>query len=50
MAIKMLWTGLVFILAIIPALKAFGINASEVVVLVGAILMLIGLVLLWMDK
>jgi hypothetical protein len=50
MGTKLLWTGLTFILAVIPALKAFGINASEVVVLVGAIFMFIGTLLIWMDK
>ena len=47
---KLLWTGLTFIVAVIPALKAFGLQASEVLVLVGAIIMLIGLFLLWQDK
>lgn len=47
---KFLWVGLTFILAIVPALAAFGIHASDVIVLVGAILMLIGAVLLVMDR
>lgn len=50
MGTKLLWTGLTFIVAIVPALKAFGLAASNVLVLVGAILMLIGLFLLWNDK
>lgn len=47
---KLLWTGLTFVVAVVPALKAFGLAASDVLVLVGAILMIIGLVLYWMDK
>ena len=50
MGIKLLWTGLTFAIAIVPALKAFGLPANEVLVLVGAIIMVIGLVLLWQDK
>jgi hypothetical protein len=50
MGTKMLWTGLTFILAIIPALRAFGINANEVVILVGAIFMFIGTILIWIGK
>lgn len=49
MGIKLLWTGLVFILAIRPALEAFGLKTSDVIVLVGAIIMFIGLVALWLE-
>jgi len=47
---KLLWTGIVFILALTPALDAFGLAVNEVVVLVGAILMIIGLILYWLDR
>lgn len=47
---KLQWTGLAFILAVVPALEAFGLAASGVLVLVGAILMIIGNVMMWMDK
>ena len=50
MGTKLLWTGVTFILAIGPALDAFGLHASSVLVLVGAILMVIGCILLWLDK
>ena len=50
MGLKLMWTGIVFILAVVPALAAFGLAASEALVLVGAILAIIGLVLMWMDK
>ena len=50
MGLKLLWTGLTFVVAVVPALAAFGLAASEVLVLVGAILMIIGLVLLWLDR
>lgn len=50
MANKFLWIGLTFILAVTPALRAFGLQSSEVLVLVGAILMVIGCILLLMDK
>jgi len=45
-----MWTGLVFILAIVPVLNAIGLNASEVFVLVGAVLMVIGCILHWLNK
>lgn len=47
---KLLWTGLVFILALTPALAAIGLSVNGVVILVGAILMVIGLILYWMNK
>jgi hypothetical protein len=47
---KLLWTGLVFIIALLPFLKLLGINGSDVIVLVGATLMVIGCVLMWMNK
>lgn len=50
MAGKLLWTGLTFILAFVPFLKALGLNGSEVFILVGAVLMVIGCVLLWLNK
>lgn len=50
MGLKLLWTGLTFIVALTPALAAFGVKVDTAVVLVGAILMIIGLILMWMDK
>lgn len=50
MGIKLEWTGLLFILAVVPALKAFGLQASDVIVLVGAVIFVIGCILMWMDK
>jgi hypothetical protein len=47
---KLLWTGLTFILALVPFLKALGLNVSDVFVLVGAVLMVIGCVLMWLGK
>jgi hypothetical protein len=47
---KLLWTGLTFILALIPALKAVGLNPSDVFVLVGAVFMFIGCVAMWFNK
>ena len=50
MGVKLLWTGITFILAVVPALHAIGLGASEVLVLVGAVLMVVGCVLMWLDK
>lgn len=50
MGIKLLWTGLTFAVALVPGLRAFGLEASEALSLVGAIIMIIGLFLLWQDK
>lgn len=50
MGIKLLWTGLTWILALVPTLEAIGLHASPVLVIVGAVLMVIGCVLMWMDK
>lgn len=50
MGVKLLWTGLTWILALIPMLEAFGLHGSPVLVLVGAVLMVIGCVLCWLDK
>ena len=48
---KLLWTGLFFIVAVGPALQAFGSNPStNVLAIVGAILMLIGIILYRFDK
>ncbi len=46
---KLLWTGLTFILALTPVLKALGLNPSDVFVLVGGVLMVIGSVLMWFN-
>jgi len=50
MGTKLLWSGLTFILALMPTLEALGLHGSPVLILVGAILMFIGLFLLWQDK
>ena len=50
MGVKLLWTGLTWIMAFLPFLKAIGLQGSEVLVLVGAILMVIGCFLIWQDK
>ncbi len=47
---KLIWTGLFFIVAFSPAWTAFGGTASPVIAVVGAILMLIGIILMWLDK
>lgn len=46
----LLWTGLVFIVALDPFLKIFGVSGSEVLIAVGAVLMVIGCVLMWFRK
>lgn len=50
MGLKLLWTGLVLIMAINAVIAAFGGNSSDLLVTVGALLMVIGLVLYWLDK
>jgi hypothetical protein len=50
MGVKLLWTGLTLTIAALPFLKALGLAGSDSLVLGGAIVMVIGLVLYWMDK
>jgi hypothetical protein len=50
MGIKLLWSGLTMIMAILPFLGALGLAGSEVFILVGAVIMVIGCVLLWLDR
>lgn len=50
MGTKLLWTGLFFIVGATPALKVIGLSASEVLIVVGAVLMLLGCLALWADK
>ena len=50
MGVKLMWTGLTWILAIIPMLTAFGLHGSETLVIVGAVLMVIGNILMWLDR
>jgi hypothetical protein len=50
MGTKLVFTGLTFILAVQPFLKLLGLNSSETFVLVGAVIMIIGCVLMWLDK
>ncbi len=47
---KLLWTGIAWIMSILPFLEAFGLHGSPVLVLVGAVLMVIGCCLMWADK
>lgn len=50
MGTKLLWTGIVFMLAIPAFLGLVGLTASPVIPAVGAVIMVIGLVVLWLDK
>lgn len=50
MGVKLLWTGLTWMLGLIPVLDAFGLHGNPVLVLVGAVLMVIGCVLMWANK
>ena len=50
MATVLLWTGLTFILALKPVFAALGLTISDVFILVGAIFMVIGMVLLWIES
>ena len=51
MGIKLLWSGLTFILALTPALQTMGLNVNAgVMVLLGALLMVGGCILMWLDK
>lgn len=50
MGIKLEWTGIIFILALLPMLEALGLHGSPVLVLVGAVIAVIGCVLMWLDK
>ena len=51
MSAKLLWSGLTFIVALPEFLKVLGLNANgQILVIVGAVLMGIGLFLLWQDK
>jgi len=50
MANLFLWVGLTFIIAVNPFLIVLGLNASDVIVSVGAILMVIGAFLLLFDR
>lgn len=51
MGTLLLWSGLTFIVALTPTLKVFGVTPQEsVLVVVGAVLMVIGLYLLYKNK
>jgi len=45
-----MWTGLTWSMALLPVLSAFGLNGSPLLVLVGAVLMVVGCVLMWLSK
>jgi len=44
---KLLWTGLTLMLAVNPVLSLIGLSGSEVITAVGAVIMLIGLIVMW---
>ncbi len=50
MGLKLMWTGLTWIVALIPTLDALGLHGNSSLVLVGAVLMVIGCILMWLDK
>ncbi len=50
MGVKLMWTGLMFIVAFVPFFKSLGLNASDLFVLVGAVLMVLGCFLMWTRK
>lgn len=47
---KLLWTGLTFIVSFQPVVSAFSLNVSPALAVAGAVIMLIGCVLMWLDK
>jgi hypothetical protein len=50
MGIKLLWTGLTMVIALNPFLTAIGLSGGSVLVVAGAIIMVIGNIMLWLDK
>jgi hypothetical protein len=50
MGIKLLWTGLTMIVALNPFLAAIGLSGGSVLTVAGAIIMVIGIIALWLDK
>lgn len=50
MGIKIFITGAAFMFAFNPILKAVGLAGNDVFVLVGAVLMILGTVLVWLNK
>lgn len=50
MGIKLIWTGVFFIIAIGPALEVVGLHASPVLAVVGAVIFAIGLFLMWRNE
>lgn len=50
MSLKLLWTGLVGIVAVVPVLNLIGLHPSSVVVQVGACIMVIGCILMWINR
>jgi hypothetical protein len=47
---KLLWTGLTFIVALNPLLGMMGVSGSPVIITIGAVVMIIGCILMWIDK
>lgn len=51
MGSKLLWTGLTIIVAFGTFLRALDIGTNETtIVVVGAVIMVVGLILLWLNK
>ena len=50
MSSKLLWTGLTLYLAVPVFLKVLGLGGGDIFQVVGAVIMVIGMILLWMDK
>lgn len=50
MGIKLIWTGIILMLAVNQAIETFGGRGSDILVVVGAIFAVIGLVILWLDR
>lgn len=50
MSIKLIWTGMALLLAVNPVLALVGLKGSTVIVSVGACVMLLGTVLMWLDR
>lgn len=50
LANKILWTGLTFILALNAVLAVFKFQTSVIIPLIGAFIMVVGLIFLWLDR
>ena len=50
MGIKALWVGLTMVIALNPVLRVLGLTPNEVLVAVGAVIMVIGAIMFVLDK